>query len=260
MADNEPTARFPWRFLIFTIALVIMCGIPGYLYLETLRSLEENSGEAVDRVSAVAEKFQQGSITETFIEEISELRSTDGNVLEVSQLETWETFVVTDEKRTLWGRVNLGTSHAEIRVPVTYRYHILLTDPWQLHVDGNVLTVDVPPLRASQPPAIHTDRMQKDSGRGWARFNKDELLAGLEANLTPAASERAEAKGRYLLAKPAARESVREFVRTWLLREDQWGENAFGAVLVRFPDEVEHDPRPRPQQDVVWSDVLEEDF
>ena len=44
------------------------------------------------------------------------------------------------------------------------------------------------------------------------------------------------------LVREEARKTVAGFVKNWLLKEDQWREDRFHSVIVRFSDESE-DPR-----------------
>ena len=68
----------------------------------------------------------------------------------------------------LWGLLNLGTNVAMLRVPVTYRDHIKLHDPWRLHVADSRVIVEAPPIRAGFPPAIRSDELVSHVIRGWS--------------------------------------------------------------------------------------------
>ncbi len=134
----------------------------------------------------------------------------------------------------------------EIRVPVTYRYHVRLSDPWHLDVrEGNCL-VRAPRLLPSLPPAISTDRLERRSERGWLRFNVQEQMAELERSITPTLSARSGDAAHLTLVREPCRKRVAEFIRTWLLREDQWRSDRFTAVTVVFADEGVADPALRP--------------
>ena len=140
-----------------------------------------------------------------------------------------------------WNLIPLGTTVTEIRVPVTYRYHVRLDEPWRLEVEGQNCVVHAPEIRPTLPPAIDTGRMEKFSERGWLRFNEDEQMEGLERSLTGVLSERASDAGHLELVRERCRVEVAEFVRSWLLVEDHWREDRFRSITVIFAD----DPVPR---------------
>ena len=106
-------------------------------------------------------------------------------LLELAKVTATETFRSEDERTYgfKWFEVDAGTTITEIRVPVTYRYHLRMRDAWQLSVTNNVCIVHAPEIRPSQPPAIHTDKMEKSSDEGWARFNAEEQMAKLDENI-----------------------------------------------------------------------------
>ena len=127
-------------------------------------------------------------------------------------------------------------------MPVTYRYHLRLADPWRLDVSGQSCIVVAPSIRPSLPPAIHTDRMEKRSDEGWARFNAREQMAGLEKSITPTLSTYAVDKKHIDLVREQCRRTVAEFVKTWLLKEDHWRTDRFHTIKVIFADETNAAP------------------
>lgn len=142
--------------------------------------------------------------------------------------------------------IYLGKTVSEISVPVTYRYHLVLRDPWRLEVSGSTCIVHAPAMRPSLPPAIHTDQMQKRSEAGWARFDAREQMAELERSLTPRLTRTAGDPRRLALVRDECRKTVAEFVRDWLLREDHWRHDRFTAIRVVFADEREPKPELAP--------------
>ncbi len=179
-----------------------------------------------------------GNITHTFIESIPQITSSQGDVLELATYRCTETFKRTDEKWTGWGWVYLGTTVAEIRVPVTFRYHLRLSDPWRLATRDQTCIVLAPKLRPSLPPAIDTAEMERRAESGWARFDKNDQLDALEKSMTPTLDVRAGDAAHLQLVREACRHSVAEFVRKWLMREGQWRGDRFTSIVVLFPDEA----------------------
>jgi hypothetical protein len=102
---------------------------------------------------------------------------------------------------------------------------------------GNTCIVYAPRIRPSLPPAIHTDKMEKQSESGWARFDKHEQLAALERGMTPALNDLASDSRHVNLAREECRKTVVEFVKKFLLREDQWHSDRISNIKVVFEDE-----------------------
>lgn len=180
--------------------------------------------------------FETDHITKTFLASAPQVTSTHGNILEVATAQSTETFTRSDSSVVLGSA--LGTITSQIRVPVTFRYHIRLSDRWQLSTRGNVCVVVAPNLRPSLPPAIHTDQIEKKTEAGWLRFNSQASLQALERTISPTLGDRASDVAHIGLAREMARKSVAEFVKNWLLREDQWRSDRFTAIIVAFEDEV----------------------
>ena len=144
-------------------------------------------------------------------------------------------------KTVAWDWVYLGTTVSEIKVPVTYRYHLRLSDPWKLDVSGQTCIVVAPRFRASQPPAIHTDGMEKKSERGWLRFNQADEMSALEKSITPTLKLYARDRRHMDVVREECRKTVAQFVKDWLLKEKQWRTDRFHAIKVVFADEAEGD-------------------
>ena len=234
-----------WRWPS-VIVLLAALGLVAFIYLiKTPERLVETAGKGAVEVAKVlddaAAKFRKGNITETFVASLPKLETERGGLLELAKVTATETFRSEDELTydfTLF-EVDAGTTITEIRVPVTYRYHLRMRDAWQLSVTNNVCIVHAPAIRPSQPPAIHTDRMEKSSDEGWARFNAEEQMAKLEKAITPTLRKFA-GDGQHLdVVRENCRKTVSEFIEDWLLREGQWGDGRLRVVKVYFPREAE---------------------
>lgn len=158
-----------------------------------------------------------------------------GGLLEIATVTVYERFRRTDTKE-FWG-IPLGTTVSIIQVPVTYRYHIELAKEWPIRINGTTATVRTADVKPSLPVAIDTAKMEKYTQSGWARFNKDENLAVLERSITPELEKRASLPAIRRLAIDAGRQTVREFVTTWLLKEQGWKRDPQHQVQVLFPGE-----------------------
>jgi hypothetical protein len=234
-----------WRWPLVVLAVAVLAAVSAW---RACRSIEEGPRQARQTVGDVgralgdaAERFKTGRITTTFTAAIPRL-SPGGPLLEVASFEATETLSRTDERAVFFDLIPLGKNVTEIRVPVTYRYHVVLAEPWQLDVRESACLVRAPRLRPSLPPAIHTDRMERRSERGWLRGGTEEQMENLERSLTPMLSARAADAGHVALVREPCRRRVAEFVRAWLLREDQWRDGRFTSVTVVFDDEPSLDP------------------
>ena len=234
-----------------SVAAIAISGFALLAFLQTCQSTDKATqlgGKAIDAGSKavkalpdIAAKFKTGTITHTFVEENTEITATKGDVLELATIRQDETFTQEDSKRVLWDLVDLGTTTSEIRAPVTFRYHLRLSDPWKLATRDNVCLVLAPSIQPSQPPAIHTAQMVKKTEAAWSRFNDDESIAELEQSMTPELEKRAGDPNHLRLAREACRQAVAEFVKNWLMREDHWREDRLSSIVVIFPDEMSID-------------------
>jgi hypothetical protein len=177
-----------------------------------------------------------GNITREFTESLPSVGPADG-ILETATANVPETFSQTDSA-WLFNTIPLGTTVSEIRVPAVYRYHVRIFEPWKLETRGQICLVLAPQFEPSLPPAILTDRMEKSTSAGWLRFDADQSLANLEKGITGELAQRANDKTHRDYVREACRESVAEFVRAWLKKENYWRPDKFYDVIVKFPDEI----------------------
>lgn len=243
--DVLVTWRWPLTFLVFA-ALVI--GAAVYVYRLSLDRAGAAAGAAKDAVAStaravadsaaeLARSFMTGDVTEHFVAAIPEIEGAGVGRLELAKAHSVETFTRTDERRILWDIVPLGTSVSEIRVPVTYRYHLRFDEPWQVTIEDSVAIVRAPAIRPTLPAAIHTDRLEKRADAGWLRFDAAQQMDALERSITPRLTVLARDPRHIALVRDEARRTVAAFVRSWLLREHQWGDRGVRAIQVIFADE-----------------------
>lgn len=233
--------RWPLALLGLAVIAAIVGLIAWNQSQSAMRDAVGQAAQAVNAVSdsavAIAEKFRSGAITKTFIASLPKIEDSGSGRLELAVLQSTETFRSEDNLRIGWDYVSLGTTVAEISVPVTYRYHLRLEESWNLEVSNQTCLVTAPPIRPTLPPSIDTGQMIKSSRNGWARFNAGKQLEAMEKSLTTRLSQYAGEEDRIALVREPARKTVAAFVRNWLLREDQWRQDRFHRVEVRFADE-----------------------
>ncbi len=187
------------------------------------------------------------SLTTSFVASLPHLVPGSGTTLELAAVESVETVTRSENRRLFFDLLSLGTTVTEIRVPVTYRYHVRLDAPWRLDVVGNACVVHAPALEPTLPPAIHTDRMEKRVERSWLQLDLTAQMDALERSLTPTLSVRARSPETVAMVRDLCRRRLAEFVRAWLLRTGHWQDERLTTVVVRFADEPEAVKREGPR-------------
>lgn len=196
-----------------SIALVLMVLIVS---LAVMRSCDQLR-DVLSGLQKVMGAGVKEDITTSFRENLLKITATKGDILEVATVEMDETFTRMNMKTLAWNLFYLGTTISEVRVPAVYRYHIKLSDDWKVTVEGDRCLVIAPIIRPSQPPAIRTEKMEKKSVAGWARFDAAQNMTELEKSITPSLESRAGNKSHIDRVRDPARKAVAEFVKTWLL-------------------------------------------
>jgi len=232
---DPPQRRGPGTFFWIVLTLVVAGLIVLLAPLWFLKKTGEKAGDAVIEVAKI---FRPMEIVTTF-NEWRELNATatDGNILEIATAESTERFSRTSNV-AMFGRVLPGTTTvSEITVPATYRFHIDLKEEWNLVADGKRLLVTAPAVRPSLPVAFDTGGVQKKTQSGLVRWDGAENLAALEKEVTGKLAERATQPATLGKIREEGRTAVAQFVRTWLLDKEAWGEGRFEEIVVVFSGE-----------------------
>ena len=135
VTDHEPRHLPVVRALRWPVVVVLLA-LATLVAVRSLRDTALESGRAaVDTVRAagesaaeIAARFRTGTITTTFVAAIPRLAPDGGTLLELAAFEAVETLTRTDDRRVFFDMVPLGETVSEIRVPVTYRYHLRLDE------------------------------------------------------------------------------------------------------------------------------------
>ncbi|HRH99026.1 MAG TPA: hypothetical protein PLB55_24005 [Prosthecobacter sp.] len=229
-ASSPAPRRGPGCFTMLVLSLLAVLIIGGIVVWKVV-----DSGFGM---KWLAEHFEKRSITETFRENVKRIVSSQGDVLELATLDTEETVTKFDTKTLFNEVVYLGTTVSEIRAMVVYRFHLKLSDDWNLRVEEGRCVVVAPGIRPSLPPAIRSETVEKKSEAGWLRFNASENLADLEKGMTSILEQRAATPGKIRHVREASRQSVAKFVQHWVLKEQKVHEEAgIREIVVIFPDE-----------------------
>lgn len=193
------------------------------------------AGRIVSLRRDVQTRFQQSLI---------EVKSNQGDVLEVATCKTAAQFFESDKLDTsvIGITLPLGTTEAWLSVPVTYRFHVLLSDRWQITTTPELVTIIAPRIRPSLPPAPDISAMEVKTQRGWARLNEKEVEDRARSMVTGQLNLRAHEVARSLTVRDAARSSIEEALRKyikWL--PDECRDKTF---VVKFVDERDEGERP----------------
>lgn len=169
-------------------------------------------------------------------EELIVLR-TPGGLLEVSRMEVTEMLDARIEHTVLG--VLIGETQPRIRVPAVYRYHVELQPEWKVLRKDGVFTVVAPAVRPTLPVAVDFAGIEKDVAGTWllVPITGDGDLQDLERTITAKLAERASSRDYLARQREAARRTVREFVRTWLVEQTRFSDAEYTAIRVLFADE-----------------------
>jgi hypothetical protein len=198
--------------------------------------------------SAVSSFMGRGgpSVTEVMTSGETIVMRTPGGTLEVARIKAYENLRRTDPGDKLaWGLIETGDTVSEIDVAALYRYHIDLAQEWPMRCDRGVCVVRAGPIKPSPPPGIYSEEMRKRTISGWARFNKNQNLAALERSMTAELSKKAMSERNMLAATDAGRRTVREFVRTWMVKSRLKPGEPAPRIVVLFPGETAEPAAPK---------------
>ena len=241
---EEPSWLAVVRLLRWPLVILALVIAAVALVTRACETVTRRGREAVD---ALSRGLSSTNLTTSFVASLPHLVPGSGTTLELAAVESVETVTRSENRRLFFDLLSLGTTVTEIRVPVTYRYHVRLDAPWRLDVVGNACVVHAPALEPTLPPAIHTDRMEKRVERTWLQLDLTAQMDALERSLTPTLSARARSPKTVAMVRDLCRRRLAEFVRAWLLRTGHWQDERLTTVVVRFADEPQAVKREGPR-------------
>jgi len=156
------------------------------------------------------------SIEQRFIEELMGVKSNAGDVLEVGILNSAAS--LSQEEKidfTLLPGVNIPfNTKVSITVPVTYRFHILLSEKWRIGERGDSILVTAPAIHASQPPAPDMSAAQLYIDASIYPKLTAEAQKRLQELITPNLKLNAAKYANSELVRDSARKSVEKFLQS----------------------------------------------
>ncbi len=216
--------------------LIILCFGSGILLLKYASDTIESLADKFTRIPGL---FRRPPIAEAFSASLPEFSRTVGGKLEIASFKITESFVQTDFEDFI---IPLGQTKSEIRVPVTYTYHIKLHDPWNLRVTNGICIALAPAVRHGVP-AIHTGGMVKKVQADFLTRLKpgadpQKRLDEFERSLTAKLWVNAGNPKYQAMVREEGRKTVGEFVRDWILKENRWKKYDIKTLRILFPDEL----------------------
>jgi len=206
------------KILKTVLLLVIMTsfGLNIYLYRS---SFDANS------------TFQRQSPT---IDQMIVMR-TSGGLLQVSTISSPEQFGSTNPHNILG--FDLGPTTTQIRIPAIINYQIRLSSEWRVEARENTLVVVAPAVQPSLPVAVDMSKIEKFSAGRWSFLTGGAELDKLEKTITNELASRAKRSSYINFQREAARRTVHEFVKKWLITQDKWKHVRHYPITVFFADE-----------------------
>ena len=148
--------RWPLTFLALggmaMLVVISVAVLAGSLFAKSVQRGVDASEGAMKSLERFVSGATSVTLKESFLAGIPEISDAAGGRLELAKVERIETMRSEDRLSFFWEKVSLGTTRAEIRVPVTYRYFVNLDDAWEVQTEGPVCYVQAPRLRTMLPP------------------------------------------------------------------------------------------------------------
>lgn len=164
-----------------------------------------------------------------------EVIRTKGGLLAVSTIKAPELFQATAEHTVLG--VPVGQTTSQIRVQAVYGYHVELAPEWKVTLRDKQLIVIAPRVKPTLPVAIDTARLERFASGAWSVFTGAAELDRLQRSISQSLAAKAALPSYIQFQREAARTTVTEFVRKWMLGQERFKSAGDYQVRVFFADE-----------------------
>jgi hypothetical protein len=164
-----------------------------------------------------------------------EVIRTKGGLLAVSTIKAPELFQATAEHTVLG--VPVGQTTSQIRVQAVYAYHVELAPEWKVTLRDKQLIVIAPRVKPTLPVAIDTARLERFASGAWSVFTGAAELDRLQRSISQSLATKAALPSYIQFQREAARATVTEFVRKWMLGQERFKSAGEYQVRVFFADE-----------------------
>ena len=92
-------------------------------------------------------------------------------------------------------------------------------------------------MKSSVPVAIDTGRSQAESSGTWSVFTGTSRVDELRQSITKTLDAKAESPTYMQLQRETARQTLKEFVKKWLVTQQRWKAESEYPIRVFFADE-----------------------
>jgi hypothetical protein len=164
-----------------------------------------------------------------------EVIRTKGGLLAVSTIKAPEFFEATADHQVLG--VPVGQTTSRIRVQAVYSYHVELAPEWKVTRRDKTFIVIAPRVKPTLPVAIDTARLERYASGTWSLFTGAGELDRLQSSLSASLAAKAALPSYIQFQREAARATVTEFVKKWVVEQSRWQPAADYQVQVFFADE-----------------------
>jgi hypothetical protein len=164
-----------------------------------------------------------------------EVIRTKGGLLAVSTIKAPELFQATAEHTVLG--VPVGQTTSQIRVQAVYAYHVELAPEWKVTLRDKQLIVIAPRVKPTLPVAIDTARLERFASGAWSVFTGAAELDRLLRSISQSLATKAALPSYIQFQREAARATVTELVRKWMLGQERFKSASDYQVRVFFADE-----------------------
>lgn len=160
---------------------------------------------------------------------------TPGGMLELSTAKVDEVFDGAVPHKILG--YEFDPTITQIRVPAHYTYRIRLAAEWRLLRKDDELIVIAPRLEPALPVAVDMRKMEKYASGTWSLLTGTEALDKTEREVTDRLAIKAQTPMYLDMQRGAARQTLAEFVKQWLLEQEKWQDAKGLRLRVLFADE-----------------------
>ncbi len=204
-------------FVFVTITIVCLTIVCALFFI---KKTEKDVSKAVVSLANKLDALTYERLIE-IKEYFGQVKSAKGDELIVAQVTHETEYSISDTKREFWtsllfeNGISLGTNTVKIKCPTVHKYFIRISDPWELNLTNGIIYVKQPIIRQLLPPSILLNRMEIETGRGWARGSTKNLEQQAFQDFMVAAIQ----KGNLSIpeVKNKANEGIKRFVTNWLL-------------------------------------------
>ena len=132
----------------------------------------------------------------------------------------------------------LGKTVSQLRIPAHYTYRVPLAAHWTLRFKGSYYELKVPAVEPKLPVALDLAKIERRTDKGLLAPNTTEHRESMLKHLGPEVDRRAGQQLNIEAQREAARTTVGEFARKWMLEQGVDLKRKDLPIKVFFADEM----------------------